>query len=663
MPDSLTHIGYQAFYNCSSLTELQLPDGVETIEYGAFGNCKALTNLELPDSVTLIGNSMFQSCTGLETVKLPAGLTDIPVDMFYDCSSLSEITIPETVTSIDSNAFYGCSSLHEITIPRTVTTMGEHVLGYSVKEGETMDLTILCAPNSTAHIYAQNHEINFKLVTDRDYSKCPVGYYIQDDGAHITDCDPEAINLEIPATVEDVPVVAIEKYAFRDSALESVVIPDTVTTIGDEAFYGCGKLKEIQLPASVTSLGNRVFAQCTSLTSADLSLLTITWIPSYAFNGCNALKAVSFPQTLEYVSMSAFQHCTALEELTFPDNSIAFDDNCFYNCSSLSNVTFPTKYCDFDYYSFGNCTKLLDITVSGDSTLDYNSIGFYDDGASGTVKQVPGVTFHVPFNSNVQHYVAPKEAFILKPTDGVKYTVLEDQTVRIDQISVKSTGITIPARIEGMPVSAIGTRALKGLSGVTNITLPNTLTSIEDYAFMNCTSLSGCYIPAAVTWIGSNAFYNTQLSSKWKSTEFVILGDGVLYQYNGKAQEITVPDTVKVIGEGVFAYQTNLQKVTLHEGLTRIGDGAFLYCQSLASVELPDTVTCVGNAAFSGCTGLKRFTCGTDLALIDEYAFFDCTIELFRGEDGSYAQSYAKDNGYTFEILPKEEPVTPETDA
>ena len=244
------------------------------------------------------------------------------------------------------------------------------------------------------------------------------------------------------------------------------------------------------------------------------------------------------------------------------------------------------------------------------------------------------------------------------PTDGVKYTVLEDQTVRIDQISVKSTGITIPARIEGMPVSAIGTRALKGLSSVTSITLPNTLTSIEDYAFMNCTSLSGCNIPATVTRIGSNAFYNTKLSSNWKSREFVILGDGVLYQYNGKAQEITVPDTVKVIGEGVFAYQTNLQKITLHEGLTEIGDGAFLYCQSLASVELPDTVTCVGNAAFSGCTGLKRFTCGTDLALIDEYAFFDCTIELFRGEDGSYAQGYAKDNGYTFEILTKEEPET-----
>ena len=86
-----------------------------------------------------------------------------------------------------------------------------------------------------------------------------------------------------------------------------------------------------------------------------------------------------------------------------------------------------------------------------------------------------------------------------------------------------------------------------------------------------------------------------------------------------------------------------------------------LFCVLLyqaASVELPDTVTCVGNAAFSGCTGLKRFTCGTDLALIDEYAFFDCTIELFRGEDGSYAQSYAKDNGYTFEILTKEEPET-----
>ena len=197
------------------------------------------------------------------------------------------------------------------------------------------------------------------------------------------------------------------------------------------------------------------------------------------------------------------------------------------------------------------------------------------------------------------------------------------------------------------------------MSKITTISLPNTLTSIEDYAFMNCSSLNTCGVPSLVSHIGSNAFYNTRLASNWKSSEFVVLGDGVLYQYNGSDQEVTLPNRVKVIGEGVFAYQNHLQKIQFNEALTEIGDGAFLYCESLTSIELPDSVTRVGNAAFSGCTSLKRFTCGTGLALIDEYAFFDCTIELFRGETDSYAQSFAKENGYTFEIIAKAEPEAP----
>ena len=545
-----------------------------------------------------------------------------------------------------------------------------------------MDLTICGEYNSAAYEYAEANGFGFELSAERDYSQCVVGYYIEDGKAYITDCDPTAVSVEIPETLEDAPVVAIQQYAFRGCVMESVVIPETVTGIGKGAFSGCESLKEIELPGELTRIGDNAFAGCTALESivfpaavssigkdvmkdctglirADLSGLAITDIPDNMFQGCTGLKQIAFPEKLATVGNGAFRGCTGLEEVTFPNNRIRFEDCCFYGCSSLKDVTFPEQYCYFDYLSFVNCPELKDITIDGSCGFYYNSVGYTYDESTGDQAPIAGVRFHIPFNSGVQSYVTNRDSFILVPTDGVTYTVLEDETVRIDKVTDTSPSIVVPARIEGMPVSTIGVRAFKGMSKITTISLPNTLTSIENYAFMNCSSLNTCGVPSLVSHIGSNAFYNTRLASNWKSSEFVVLGDGVLYQYNGSDQEVTLPNRVKVIGEGVFAYQNHLQKIQFNEALTEIGDGAFLYCESLTSIELPDSVTRVGNAAFSGCTSLKRFTCGTGLALIDEYAFFDCTIELFRGETDSYAQSFATEHGYTFEIIAKAEPEAP----
>jgi len=262
IPDSVTSIGGSAFYGCTSLTSVTIPDSVTSIGGSAFGNCKSLTNMTIPDSVTLIGNGAFLGCTSLTSVTIPDSVTSIGERAFSECTSLTSVTIPDSVTSIGEQAFSECTSLTSVTIPDSVTSIGEQAFS------ECTSLTSVTIPDSVTSIgdgaFASCTSLTGIWVAEgnNDYSSDASGVLFNKDKITLVQCPGTFREYTIPDSV-----TSIGEQAFMGcSSLTSVTIPDSVTSIHWGAFYDCTSLTSVTIPDSVTSIGAWAFRDCTSLT-------------------------------------------------------------------------------------------------------------------------------------------------------------------------------------------------------------------------------------------------------------------------------------------------------------------------------------------------------------------------------------------------------------
>ena len=208
IPNSVTSIGYSAFFGCSDLTSVTIPNSVTSIGGGAFQGCSGLTSVDIPNSVTSIGYSAFQGCSGLTSVTIPNSVTSIGGRAFQDCSCLTSVIIPNSVISIAYEAFSGCSGLTNVTIPNSVTT-----IGYSAFQ-DCCSLTSVIIPNSVTSIAYEA------------FSGC--------------------------------------------SGLTNVTIPNSVTTIGGGAFSGCSSLTTVTIGNSVTTIYDNAFYGCPYIAKVTL---------------------------------------------------------------------------------------------------------------------------------------------------------------------------------------------------------------------------------------------------------------------------------------------------------------------------------------------------------------------------------------------------------
>ena len=232
---TVTSIGEWAFENCSGLTSVTIPNSVANICYSAFGRCSGLTSVTIPNSVTNIGCCAFSECTGLTSVTIPNSVTTIEPAAFQFCSGLTSVTIPNSVTSIEEYAFYGCSSLTSVTIPQSVTYINLNPFGNCV------NLTYIKVDNKNNYYISVNGVLYNK---DMSLLICyPAGK---------TD-----VSFSIPNSVTSFGT------AFQGCRkLNSVTIPNSVTSIEERAFYDCRRLTSVTIPNSVTSIGWRAFSYC-----------------------------------------------------------------------------------------------------------------------------------------------------------------------------------------------------------------------------------------------------------------------------------------------------------------------------------------------------------------------------------------------------------------
>jgi uncharacterized repeat protein (TIGR02543 family) len=397
--NGVTSIGDDVFEYCSGLTSVTIPNSVNSIGASAFECCTSLTSVTIPYSVNSIGANAFEYCTSLTSVTIGSDQVFFEASIgdyaFYDCYKLASVTISGSVTGIGDFAFYDCTSLISVYFQGNAPTIGLDV--FSGDNNATV-YYLPCAggwSSPFAGLHAMpwwqlllNCTTNAGAITITGYSGSSGNW-----GSCST--------VIIPATINGLTVTSIGDNAFENSVLTSITIPGSVTNIGEDAFW-CNRLTNITVstnnpayssvngvlfdqtqsmliqypgglggsytvPDSVTSIGEDAFAFCTTLTSVTIPN-SVTNIGEGAFAFCTTLTSVTIPNSVNSIGASAFEYCMSLANVTIPNYLASIGEGAFEFCTTLASVTIPASVTNIGEEAFSGCTSLTSVTIPASVT-------------------------------------------------------------------------------------------------------------------------------------------------------------------------------------------------------------------------------------------------------------------------------------------------------
>ena len=378
----VTSIGDYAFNLCTSLTSVTIPNSVTSIGYEAFDCCESLTSITIPNSVTSIGDYAFRGCTSLTSITIPNSVTSIGRSAFDNCTSLTSITIPNSVTSIGGDAFYGCTSLTSVTIGNSVTSIGGNPFS-----GCKSLLSIEVSDNNKNYssfdgiLFNKNKSELIAYPAGKTDSEYAIPNSVTSIGSYAFYGCTSLTSVEIPDGV-----TSIDWHAFSNCTnLTSIIIPNSVTSVGSSAFEYCTSLTSITIPDSVKSIGNWAFDHCKSLTSVTIGNSvtsvtignSVTSIGSYAFNACTSLTSVTIGNCVTSIDERVFNYCTSLTSVTIGNCVTSIGEHVFNYCISLKSVIIPNSVTSIGDYAFCYCDSLKDVYYTG-SQSDWKKIQIYE---------------------------------------------------------------------------------------------------------------------------------------------------------------------------------------------------------------------------------------------------------------------------------------------
>lgn len=441
--------------------------------------------------------------------------------------------------------------------------------------------------------------------------------------------------LIIPRYLNGVKASTIKKTGFYYSGwdkkyqFDKLILPNTLTSIGENAFDSCGNLAEVEIPSSVElinagsfnycttlskinipegveTIGAGVFANCYALSEINLpsSLATIgefsfsscgfvsftlpkqfTAVPDGMLTSCTKLTTVIFEGDITKIGANAFADCDALTSFTIPDTVTTIGDGAFDNCDNLETIILPgnANITEVSNYLFNGCWKLTNITIP-------NSVTKIGDNA---------------FNN----------------CGSLKSITIPENVTKIGAYAFSSSGltsITIPSS-----VTSIGAYAFYACSALTGITINGEIVTIQERTFDSCTSLKSIKIPDSVTTIGESAFALSGLTSFVIPNNVTSLGSNTFSRcYN--LNTITIGTGVSSIPRKAFEFCTSLKSITIPANVKTIGDYAFLNCTSLSSITLNDGLQKIGKNVIEDCSSLATITIPSSVTSIEEDAFYHC---------------------------------------
>ena len=448
-------------------------------------------------------------------------------------------------------------------------------------------------------------------------------------------------------------VTAIGVNAFKECNITSIIIPNTITSIGVGAFSGCYNLTSITIPESVTYIGGGAFSGCTNLTSITIPE-SVTYIGSDAFDGTGWYN--NQPEGMIYVGKVAYKYKGTMPEgshITINEGTYSIAENAFYDCNGLTSVIIPENVkiigsMAFDCRNLSSVTMLNPTPISIGSAFSYSSLS----------------TLHVPTGSETAYQsksgwkdfgtiTAIDEAILntagnlsnvvktsvteLKIWGDLNGTDIKCLRTLINDYSLTCLDLSKARIVEGGEAyyyymggyytanDEFGANFFHSCANLTSIVLPESVTSIGESAFCDCFNLSSVSIPNSVTSIGSSAFYDCDNLSSIVIPESVTSIGSYCFFYCYSLGAIVIPDGVTSIGNSMFYHCTSLSSVTIPSSVTSIGELAFYECRSLTSINIPEDVTSIGRNAFNGCTRLISVVIPEGITTIEDYVFANCS--------------------------------------
>ena len=426
---------------------------------------QGVKSVVIEQGVTNVGKHAFTFCYNLESVSMADSVTEIGANAFSNCWRLSEISLSNSLKNIGGSAFLNNYKLNNVVIPASVTSIGEGVF----KSCESMTSISVDSANT---VYDSRDNCNAIIKTGSN-----------------------TLLYGFPGTVIPNSVRTIgEKAFYYNQAITSVTIPDGVTTIEEDAFLGCYNLKTVSLPDSVSSIGESAFLSCSKLTYVHIPT-ALTEISENVFCGCSQLTELTIPENIKRIRDDAFAACSKLTDIWIPASVTFLENNPFERCSGLNSIAVDNSNPVYD--SRNNCNAVIKTAANKLVCGCVNTI--IPDG----VKEIGTAAFsgcseltHLNIPDSVT--VIGEEAFWF--CDELEEIVIPENVTTIGRMAFELcqnlTSVTIPDS-----VTKISNSAFSRCTSLNNIIIPDSVTEIEHSAFEGCTSLMSITIPSSVTRI------------------------------------------------------------------------------------------------------------------------------------------------------------------
>ena len=607
-------------YNGSD-TDIIIPaeiNGKPVVRIGesAFAYLYDITTVVIPDSVTSIGSWAFNDCNSLTEITIPGSVKTIEEYTFCSCYDLKTVTIKEGVTSIKNGAFRGCG-IESLTIPSTVSKL-EGIPFIACDQLATI------AVNSSNSVYDSRDNCN--AIIESDSNTLLLG-------------------------------------------CKSTFIPNTVTSIGDYAFYQCKNLTNITIPDSVTKIGDCAFEQCSNLKTVGLSTV-LTNLGYSAFSNCLSLTEITVPGSITEIGPNTFYNCKKLETATISEGVQSIGSQAFYCCNSLAVVNLPGSITSIDYAAFADCNSLSDVNYAGVATqwttvmikegneellsaqlhfmetIPVESIVFnVNDGEIfvpvGGTKRIDFSTY--PANaSETLYWSSDNEAIATVDKNGIITGIAlgsANITVRNEEGNVSATVQICVTESEKFPYEMlysgyeeIGVKIIGYTGNETDVIIPAKINGYDVLelvnAFENNTNLVSVTLPPTLTKVGaafSGCINLTTVNMPESFNNTNVLFDNA-FRGCSSLTDIRVPEGVTSLRSSSFADCSALKTLSLPSTLTEIHWNVFNNCSSLTTVIMPDRLTTTGLTltGFSGCKSLTSMTVPEGVTEIGEIAFYGC---------------------------------------
>ena len=597
---------------------IQIPERVTRIDDNAFYECNILTSVEIQKNVKSIGYAAFSNCSNLEKVVMSVGMLEIEMDAFNSCSSLKEVYMPSTVKEIGRDAFADCINLKEIVLP------------------ENLEI-----------LYAAFTNCSLESITIPE--KVSEVDYFAFDGCHQLK--------EIKVSENNVTYTSVDGILFKKDKKELCLypagktekqykIPEGVSSVG--GFISNKNLTYVEMPNSVIKAEDNIFQNCENLESVKLSE-NLSEISPRMFAHCYHLKEVTIPKKVTEIGTDAFMNCKNLKEIQIPEGVNTIWLYAFMGCTKLESITIPKSIINIKLNAFNNCPNLKGIAVEADSNLSI------DDDIISCIKDDFKIYCHADsdfYRYAKEHYL-PYEIVSGNTAEAMELALKEKEEFIIDNgvltayygnecyveipSNVTKIGDSVFAgndKIKHIEVSdnvnEIGIKAFENCKNLVSVNLPDSLVSIGSLAFHSCTKLTEIAIPSNIISIGENAFGNcTDMSEiiiinneKYLEKEANIFKndrsnndtntvekgnysskDGILYtsdfttlmQYPAGKQEETyaILDTVTTLSSGCFDGCQFLLKIAVLDTVENIASNIFtpeskkceIYCHRKTAIK------------------------------------------------------------------------------